>query len=72
MVSARCRRGLRPAQYSAYAFGQGVPQDDGEAVGWLRLAANQGDTDAQHNLGVMYAEGRGVAKDDVPPSCGST
>jgi len=28
-------------------------------------AAEQGDSDAQSNLGVMYANGQGVAKDDA-------
>jgi hypothetical protein len=32
---------------------------------WYRLAADQGQADAQRNLGVMYAEGEGVPKDDV-------
>ena len=30
------------------------PQDDAEAAKWFRLAAAQGDAEAQHNLGVMY------------------
>lgn len=30
----------------------------------LRRAAEQGDADAQHQLGVMYENGEGVAKDD--------
>jgi TPR repeat protein len=33
------------------------------AVRWLRLAADQGDITAQHNLGVMYANGAGVPSD---------
>ncbi len=41
--------------------GQGVPQSDFEALKWLRMAAHQGDADAQYNLGVMYRDGRGVA-----------
>ena len=48
-----------------YADGQGVPQDDAEAVRWYRLGADQGYAAAQHNLGVMYANGRGVAQDDA-------
>ena len=44
-----------------YANGEGVPEDDAEAVRWYRLAADQGDADAQYNLGVMYANGEGVA-----------
>ena len=48
-----------------YYEGQGVPQDDKQAVKWWRLAADQGHADAQTNLGVMYAQGRGVPQDDV-------
>ena len=43
-----------------YTNGQGVPQDDGEAVKWFRAAAEQGHAGAQSNLGLMYREGRGV------------
>ena len=32
---------------------------------WFRPAAEQGDARAQHNLGVMYANGWGVLKDSV-------
>ena len=35
-----------------------------EAVSWYRIAADQGDADAQYNLGTMYAEGIGVEEDD--------
>jgi len=48
-----------------YDTGRGVPQDDAEAVRWYRLAVDQGDADAQTNLGVMYATGAGVPQDDV-------
>jgi TPR repeat protein len=34
-------------------------------VRWYRLAADQGDADAQFNLGVMYDTGRGVPQDDA-------
>ena len=44
-----------------YAYGEGVVEDDAEAAGWLRLAADQGHADAQNNLGVMYASGEGCA-----------
>ena len=47
-----------------YADGDGVPQDDKQAVDWYRKAAEQGYADAQNNLGVMYAKGRGVPQDD--------
>ena len=48
-----------------YANGEGVPEDDAEAVRWWRLAAAQGDVAAQYNLGVMCAVGDGVLKDDA-------
>ena len=32
---------------------------------WFRKAADQGNALAQANLGVMYADGRGVVKDEV-------
>jgi uncharacterized protein len=38
--------------------GQGVPQDDAQAVAWYRKAAEQGYAAAQVNLGVMYANGK--------------
>ena len=47
-----------------YATGQGVPQDDREAVKWYRMAAEQGDAYAQYNLGFAYANGEGVPEDD--------
>ena len=40
--------------------GQGVKQDKQEAVKWYRKAAEQGDPDAQCNLGVCCANGEGV------------
>ena len=43
----------------------GVPQDDKEAVKWYRLAAEQGVTTAQLNLGAMYYNGQGVLADVV-------
>jgi len=48
-----------------YDTGEGVPQDDVEAVRWTRLAADQGNARAQSNLGVMYDTGEGVPQDDV-------
>lgn len=46
-----------------YAEGQGVPQDDAEAVKWFRLAAGQGNADSQNSLGNMYIQGQGVPQD---------
>lgn len=47
-----------------YANGKNVARDDKEAVRWFRLAADQGNVDAQRHLGVMYSDGRGVPQDD--------
>ena len=38
-------------------------KDYREALRWFRKAAEQGDAEAQHYLGFMYEEGRGVAQD---------
>ena len=46
-----------------YGNGEGVPQDDEEAVKWYTKAAEQGDVDAQYNLGDMYGKGEGVPQD---------
>jgi TPR repeat protein len=46
-----------------YAKGQGVPQDYAEAVKWSRLAAAQGNDNAQYNLGVAYYHGQSVPQD---------
>ena len=48
-----------------YARGEGVPQDDAEAIAWFRKAAAQGNAYALHNIGSSYANGRGVPQDDV-------
>ena len=50
---------------SMYDHGEGVPEDDREAVKWYRKAAEQGDAVAQYNLGAMYAKGEGVPEDYV-------
>ena len=43
-----------------YAYGVGVEQDYAKAAAWYERASEQGNADAQNNLGVMYAEGKGV------------
>ena len=48
-----------------HANGEGVDQDDAEAVKWWRKAAGQGHAEAQYNLGIMYASGKGEARDYV-------
>jgi TPR repeat protein len=37
-----------------------LPQRDTNAVDWYRAAAEQGDSDAEYALGVLYARGQGV------------
>jgi TPR repeat protein len=42
-----------------------LPKDDREAARLFKLAADQGNADAQTNLGILYANGRGgLPKDD--------
>lgn len=48
-----------------YYAGEGVPQDDVEAVRWTRLAAEQGHAPAQYSLGLLHFRGRGVVGDDA-------
>ena len=45
--------------------GEGMPENDAKAVRWYRMAADQGNADAQFILGSMYATGKGVLKDSV-------
>ncbi|MEX4148360.1 sel1 repeat family protein [Haemophilus influenzae] len=59
-------QGYAKAQFNLgvmYAKGQGVKQDDFEAVKWFRKAAEQGYANAQAYLGLAYTEGRGVRQD---------
>ena len=44
---------------------KGGPTNDSEAVEYLRKAAEMGHVDAQYDLGVRYAYGGGVARDDA-------
>ena len=48
-----------------YDNGQGVLQDYKTAAKWYILSAEQGNAEAQYNLGVMYALGQGVIEDKV-------
>ena len=59
-------QGDADAQYKLggmYDRGEGVGEDDQQAVLWYRKAAEQGHAGAQNNLAVMYARGEGIAKD---------
>ena len=60
-------QGHAKAQYNLglmYDNGEGVPENDSEAVKWYRLAAEQGIATAQYNLGIMYDNGEGVPEND--------
>ncbi|MEE9221948.1 MAG: tetratricopeptide repeat protein, partial [Nitrosomonadaceae bacterium] len=46
-----------------YLRGEGVTQDYLEALKWCRLAAKQGNVNAQSNLGLMYGQGKGITQD---------
>ena len=48
-----------------YSNGEGVPEDDAEAVRLYRLAAEQGYAPAQTNLAWVYSNGEGVPEDDA-------
>ena len=70
-------RGVAQAQNNLglmYANGQGVPQDDAEAVKWFRLAAEQGDVYTQHKLDADAQLQIGIKGDrqDLPASDGPT
>src|SRR5689334_9839345 len=48
----------------ALEHGEGVPQDQVRAAALYCEAARLGDSEAQYNLGWMYANGRGVRHDE--------
>lgn len=52
------------AEALAYEHGEGVPKDYLRAVELYCKAAKKGDAEAQFSLGWMYANGRGVLRDD--------
>ena len=67
-VRTRANAGDASAQFNLglmYDIGEGVPENDGNAVAWYLKAAEQGFAVAQSNLGLMYRTGLGVPQDDV-------
>ena len=67
MVPESCQSGTRQGSTKlghAYATGEGVLEDDWEAVKWYRRAAEQGYADAQVSLGIKLATGTDVPEDD--------
>jgi len=47
-----------------YEKGEGVKQNYTEAFNWYKLAAKNGNADAQYNLAMLYYEGKGICKND--------
>jgi TPR repeat protein len=65
MESAGARAGWLMAQVylaNAYLQAKGVPLAYGEAMHWMRKAAENGYRQAQVNLGSMYRDGQGTPK----------
>ena len=48
-----------------YAKGEGVPENNAEAIRLYRKAADQGHAKAQSNLALMYAKGEGVPENFI-------
>ena len=71
LVPAGCRAGSRQCAVHARKHvrqrpnTRGVLEDDAEAVRWYRLSAEQGNADAQYNLGFRYAIGLGFPQDEA-------
>ncbi len=64
----RAGQGDAEAQYELgwrHALGMELPEDQAEAVWWLRLAATNGHALARNNLGARYLSGEGVEADPV-------
>jgi TPR repeat protein len=53
-----------------YAFGEGVPKDDNEAIAWMRRAGPDGEATsdpaapAMYAIGMVYLKGQSFAKPD--------
>lgn len=52
------------AEARSYEHGEGVPRDIGQAVKLYCEAARLGDGESQYAIGWIYANGRGVSRDD--------
>lgn len=48
-----------------YLVGRGVAKDPAQAAYWYRKAAEQGDSNAQNELGYLYSWGIGVGRDEA-------
>ena len=64
-LTTAAQQGDAGAQFllgSRYDHGQGVTEDDEQAVRWYHLAAQQGHASAQYYLGYKFEQGEGVAR----------
>ena len=60
--------GNAAAQYNIgvmHEWGDGVPQNNAEAIRWYRRSAELSHKDAQNNLGAMYSKGEGAEQNFV-------
>ena len=67
-LSSLAGQGDAEAQFelgNRYLQGEGVDQDNFEALRWFKLAADSGNVNAQYNIAVMYLNGIGVIKDSA-------
>jgi TPR repeat protein len=56
------------AQYNIgvmHEWGNGVPQDNANALKWYKRSAERSHKDAQNNLGALYSKGEGTGQDFV-------
>ncbi len=59
------REGHSSAQFFLGVLYESASNDQNKAVHWYQQAAQQGNKDAQHNLGLAYARGQGGVKKDA-------
>ena len=67
-TKAAADQGLVDAQYNLglmYDNGEGVPENNAEAIRLYRKAADQGHAKAQSGLALMYAKGEGVPENFI-------
>ena len=64
-VESDVKAGRSDLNFSEWSDYSPMKQDFKQAVKWFRKAAEQGDASAQNNLGIMYANGKGVLEDNV-------
>jgi len=48
-----------------YDSGEGISENNSEAAKWYSMAANQGNSIAQNNLGALYFAGEGTKKNKI-------